>query len=254
MQSSRAVLLLLAMVATASVAAQAPAASTGAPAAPTQNAPGQAAPGQAGASAGGAAAAPATAYATLQPALNTVQNTLSSLRIDKWKRGSVRDEAGDHVTSLMHDMQNNLPPLVTAADAAPGQLSTSLPLTKHLDAFYDVLLRVEEASRVAAPGDQVTALQQALQALEQARIVLDNQAQAAAAAQEKQIADLQVALREQKAAAAQQKQLIAETKAEPCKPATPARKKRRTTAPAKKASGTGTAAGQKPAQATPKPQ
>ena len=60
----------------------------------------------------------------------------------------MRDEAEENVNTLVRDLDDNVQPLITAADAAPAQLSKAIPLLKHLDALYDVLLRVEEASRV----------------------------------------------------------------------------------------------------------
>lgn len=212
---------------------------------------GQTAPGGQSPAGGGAApqqdsalAQPATASSMLQPALAMAQNTLNALKLDRWKKGSVRDEAGDHVSTLLHDLQANFQPLIAASDAAPGSLSMWLPLTKHLDAFYDVMLRVEEASRVAAPGEQVTQLQQALQTLEQARIAIDNQMAARAAAQEKQVGDLQAALREEKAAAA--RAVPVAVTPPPCKPAAATAKKKA----AKKPAAT-TPAGTKPNAGTP---
>jgi hypothetical protein len=130
----------------------------------------------------------------LQPAVDVVVNTLNTVKLDKWKKGSVRDEAGSHINSILGDVQTNLPPLVAAADAAPGSLSAAMPLVKHLDAIYDVLLRVEEASRVSAPGDQISQLQQALTAFSTARFAFDDTLQKQAAAQEKQVIDLRAAL------------------------------------------------------------
>ncbi len=164
-----------------------------------------------------------TASSLLKPSLTNVQGMLNDLKLDKWKKGSVREEAGEHVASLLKDLQTNLPPLLTAADAAPGQVSAAIPLIKHLDAFYDVLLRVEEGARVSAPGDQVGALQQTMLQLNQARLALDDQLQSRAAAQEKQVGDLQVALRTARAAATETKPVAAAPV--PCKPPTPAKKK-----------------------------
>jgi hypothetical protein len=171
-----------------------------------------------------AAAAAATASSLLQPALTLVGSTLSSVNMDKWKKGSVREEAAGHVASLQKDLQTNIPPLLAAADAGPEQLSKALPLEKHLDAFYDVLLRVEEAARVSAPGDQVDALKQVLSTLNQARLTYDEGLETAAATQEKQLTDMQAALRAQKEAARSAVPVAAP--AAPCKPATPTRKKR----------------------------
>jgi hypothetical protein len=185
-----------------------------------------------------------TASSLLQPALTQTQSTLSTMKTDKWKKGSVREEAGQNISALLHDLQGNIPSLMTAADAEPTALSRALPLMKHLDAFYDVLLRVEEASRVSAPGDQITALQQVLLGVNKARIAYDDQMQAYAASSEKQAFDLQTQLRAaQQEAAQRQAQNAAAPAPQPCKPATPARKKKRTT--------TGASTTAKPAAGTP---
>jgi hypothetical protein len=185
------------------------------------------------------AAAPApvvTASSLLKQPLAVVQDTLNGLKLDKWKKGTVREEAGENVASLLKDLQTNLPPLLTAADAAPGQLSQAIPLVKHMDAFYDVMLRVEEAARVVGPADQVSELQQALLKLNQARLALDDHLQADAAVQEKQVGDLQVALKTQQQAVAQAKSAVAAQVPPPCKPPAPVKKKKPAgTAPAKAA-------------------
>jgi hypothetical protein len=162
----------------------------------------------------------------LRPSLKAVQDMLNNLRLDRWKKGSVRDEASDHVDSLLKDMQTNLPPLLTAADAAPGSVSQAIPLVKHLDAFYDVLLRVEEAARVSAPAEQISALQQTMLQLNQSRLALDDHLQTEALAQEKQTVDLQASVKTWQQAAAQAKaQVAAIPPPQPCKPATSAKKK-----------------------------
>lgn len=179
-----------------------------------------------------AATPPVTASSLLQPSLTQTQGTLSSLKIDKWKKGSVRDEAGGNVNALLRDLQTNLPPLLTAADAEPGSVSRAVPLMKHLDAFYDVLLRVEEGSRVSAPPEQVDALQQTMLAVNKARIAYDDLLQAQAASQEKQVFAMQTQLQAQKETIASQQDKITAATATPppCKPGTtPARKKKKTT-------------------------
>lgn len=176
------------------------------------------------------AAAPVAPSALLQPALDNVQATLNGVKLDRWKKGSVRDEAATNVASIERDVQTNVPPLLAEADAAPGSVSKAIPLLKHLDAVYDVLLRVEEGARVSAPSDQIEALQQALLKLSSARMALDDQLQTQAAAQEKQVAELQIAMKTQQAAQAAHAQTGKAMEPAPCKPATPARKKRTTPA------------------------
>ena len=144
-----------------------------------------------------AAASPLPPSGILQPSIDTVRQALGSLRVERWKKGSVRDEASDDIHSLVNDMQTNLPPLLQDADGASGALSKMLPLAKHVDALYDVLLRVVEASRMAAPDDQANSLRQALATLGTARLAFDERMQEAAAVQERQISDLRGTVQKQ---------------------------------------------------------
>jgi uncharacterized membrane protein YccC len=135
-------------------------------------------------------ATPTAPSELLKPALEDVQETLNGLRLDKWKRGSIRDEADSNIDTIQRDLKETLPSLLTAADSAPGTISKVLPVTRNTDAIYDVLVHVVEAARVVAPGDQVGLLQQSMNRFEKARVALDEQLQQTAAAQEKQIVDL----------------------------------------------------------------
>lgn len=179
-----------------------------------------------------APSAPATASSLLQPALDGLVSTLNSIKIDKWKKGSVREEAQQNANEILRDVQNNVPPLLAAADAAPNSLSAAMPLVKHLDALYDVLLRVEEASRVAAPSDQISALQQTMTAFGTARFAFDDALQNRAVLQEKQLSALRVTV----AKAAQAKPVETRAEEKPCaEPAKPVRRRRLHTAARKKA-------------------
>ena len=110
--------------------------------------------------------------AMMQPAIGAVQRAVSGVRIDKWKKGNVREEANQNINQILRDVQENLPPLLHDADASQGSLSKLLPVSRNVSALYDVLLRVVEASRVAGPDDQVDQLQKALVSLGDARLAL----------------------------------------------------------------------------------
>src|SRR6185437_9555488 len=117
-------------------------------------------------------------------------------------------------------------------DSEPTALSRAIPLIKHLDAFYDVFLRVEEAARVSAPGEQITALQATLLAVNQGRIAYDDELQTQAAAHEKLLFDLKSELQTQTEAAERSAHevKVAEAKAAECKPAaTTSHKRKRST-------------------------
>jgi hypothetical protein len=164
------------------------------------NQPATQAPPSMSAAAGGATPAPPpSASKLLQAALDGVQQTLFKAHIERWKKGSVRDEASTDIASLQSDLQGNLPPLLRDADASPGALSKMLPVEKHVDAVYDVLLRVVEAARIAAPDEQANSLRQALSTLSTARLAFDDGMLSTATVQEKQISDLRVTVQRQAA-------------------------------------------------------
>jgi hypothetical protein len=133
----------------------------------------------------------------LQRSLDEVKITVGNVRLEKWKRGSVRVEAGTNIDAIQRDLQGALPALLKEADAAPGTLTKVLPLSRNVDALYDVMVHVVEAARVVASSETVGQLQQAMTDLEKARVVLDNQIQQTADMQEKQVLDLRNTVQKQ---------------------------------------------------------
>jgi len=186
--------------------------------------------------------APLAPSGLVQPSLNTVQQATGALKLDKWKRGTVREEADANIGAIQRDLQTTLPPLLQEADAAPQTISKMLPVSRNIDALYDVLLRVVEAARVSATPEQITQLQQSLVSLGKARHALDDRLEAAIAAQEKQLSDLRRTLQAQ--AAVKCPDIPAPVK-QACGPPTPARK-------AKKKPAATPPASSSPAAATPK--
>lgn len=160
-----------------------------------------------------------TPSATMQPALDRIQQALNGLRPDKWKAsGPVREEAAANISSIRQDLETTLPPLLAAADEAPGSVARVLPAFRNIEALYDVLLRVAEVGNIAAPREQNAALEQARASLEDGRRALGDRLQAAALAQEKDIRNLQAAVHAAPPAPA----------AAVCPPPPPAKKKRTT--------------------------
>jgi hypothetical protein len=177
------------------------------------------------------AGSPAAPSEILKPGLDHVRLTLDALKLDKWKKGSIRDEAGANINTIQRDLQVTLPPLLATADAAPGTISKVLPVTRNIDAVYDVLVHVVEAARVVAPGDQVGLLQQSMNKLERSRVALDEQLEQMAATQEKQMTDLRNTVQTQ---AAQLHAAATPPPAPVCPAPAPAKKKKKpaaTTAP-----------------------
>jgi hypothetical protein len=166
--------------------------------APIASAPqGSAAPPAASGSAAPAAFTPVAPSDILSRSLAEVNQTVGGVRLDKWKRGSVRDEADKNIGSIQRDMKGTLPSLLKDADGAPATLSKVLPLSRNVDALYDVLVHLVEQARVSGTGEDAGQLQQALSDLEKARVTLDNQIIQAATVQEKQLVDLRTTVQRQ---------------------------------------------------------
>lgn len=160
----------------------------------------------------------------VQPALDNVARAGSSVDLNRWKgSNAMREEVDANLASMQKDLDTTLPPLLTAANAAPSSAAASLPVLLNLDALYSVLLRVTIASRIGAPRDQNLALEHAATLLDSARRDLGDAVLTAAKAQEQHVADLQVTVRQQAAALAAPQQV-------PAAPEPPAKTKKRSAA------------------------
>jgi len=138
-----------------------------------------------------AAANAALPSATLQPSLEALQTALGEVRVDRWKGpGAMKSEAESNLGSIRRDVDSTLPPLLAAADAAPGAVAKVMPAYRNVEALYDVLLRVAIAGRLNAPGEQISALEQALARLDEGRRAFGDSLQAASEAEEKRASDL----------------------------------------------------------------
>ena len=174
------ILLAFLVPSTAAFAGQAPAAAVGAQTAAVS------------------AAVPAalTSSAILQPAVLNLQQAIDSLHTEKWKAPvRLRDETDGNIRSIRRDVDTVLPPLLAEADKAPDSVVLGLPVLRNIEALYDVLLRVVVVSKTAAPAPQVAALEGAISKLDDARRALGDRLQEAAISREKQVSDLQAALR-----------------------------------------------------------
>ena len=181
----------------------------------------------------------------LQRSLDEVRITVGNVKLDKWKKGSVRDEAGNNIDAIQRDLQGALPALLKDADSAPGTLTKVLPLSRNVDALYDVMVHVVEAARVVGTGEAAGQLQQALDDLEKARVVLDNQIQTIADMQEKQVVELRNTVQKQDASL---RAVATPAPAPQCPTPATTTKKKRAAKPA------GSATNSKPAAGTPAPQ
>lgn len=132
---------------------------------------------------------------TLQPTVQLVKAALSTVNVDKWKASpAIKSEADGNLQSVQRDMDQTLPGLVMAADSAPDSAAKALPVFRNVDALYDVMLRLDAAGRLAAPKDQLGALDDALSSIASARRTLGDQLQANTDAQEQRMIKLQQAV------------------------------------------------------------
>ncbi len=135
---------------------------------------------------------PPTASSMLSPALEQLRETLSGLRLDKWKApGPVREQASGNMGSITRDLDGTLPGLLATADASPGSVAKNLLVFRNLDALYDVLLRIVETADLSAPEAETNALHASLTSLESARRSLGDSIETAAVGQEQQVGSLQ---------------------------------------------------------------
>jgi len=135
------------------------------------------------------------ASSILNPAISTLQAALDGIRVERWKTsGSVRGEAEDNIASVRRDLETTLPPLITAADAAPDSAAQILPAYRNVEALYDVLLRISSVARLAAPAQQSDPLEQAISSMESSRRALGDRLQSVTVAQEHKVSTMQAAL------------------------------------------------------------
>ena len=143
----------------------------------------------------------------LQSALEGVARASSAVDLNHWKGPTaVRNEVDGNLLSIQKDLQSALPPLLTAADAAPESVAASLPVLLNLDALYSVLIRVAVAAHSYAPRDQSAALDGSAAILDSARRDLGDTLLASARANEKRVEELQAKVRDQAATLAASQQ------------------------------------------------
>ena len=135
--------------------------------------------------------------AILQPPADALGQAIGAIKLEKWKNGSIRAETAPYLESIQKDLQSTLPSLLKDADAAPNSMSSLLPVLRNVDALYDVALRVVDGASVAAPAEQVKPLQDALAGLDKGRRAIQDRLMTLAAGQEKQVSDLQLAIKNQ---------------------------------------------------------
>jgi hypothetical protein len=132
---------------------------------------------------------------TLRPALAQVGQALGGISVKRWKApNEVKSAADQDATSIQRDLNGTLANLLQQADAAPGSVPAAFAVYRNVDALYDTLLRVVLTANLAAPDNEVNALQGALSSLESARGSLGDSILNASQAQQTELVRVRTAL------------------------------------------------------------
>jgi hypothetical protein len=131
---------------------------------------------------------------TLSALQNAAQQTtldLARLRVDKWKTdGGSKGQIEGNVESLMSNMANALPGMISAARSAPTSLTANLKLYRDLNVLYDVLAPLADSAGSFGSRDEYQALSADTQLLEANRRALADYMESLAAFQEAELSRL----------------------------------------------------------------
>ena len=199
-----------------------------------------------------------TLLGQLDSAAKSTQADLVKLRIEHWKADNAsKKQSLSNVDSIQRNLQGALPEIMSQLRAAPEDVPATFKLYRNLDALYDVLGSVVEATGAFGSKDDLQTLSNDLNSFEATRKQLAERITTLASAKESEIVRLRTDLKTAQAAipAAPPKKIVIDD-TEPAKKPAPARKKPATTKPATPSSTAKPAAGQAQPTTTPasKPQ
>lgn len=141
--------------------------------------------------------------AGLQRTSETTAVDIAGLRVDKWKADSnSKRQAQDNSTSILRNLQNALPGIISEVRAAPADLAPTFKLYRNLDALYDVLGTQTELAGAFGSKNEYQALSNDLNNLEATRRTLGDRVQSLAASRDAELARLRTQMRNAQAAAA----------------------------------------------------
>lgn len=180
----------------------------------------------------------------LESASKSTQADLVKLRIEHWKADTAsKKQSLSNVDSIQRNLQGALPEIISQLRAAPEDVPVTFKLYRNLDALYDVLGSVVEATGAFGSKDDLQALSNDLNSFEATRKQMAERIETLASAKEAEIARLRTDLKTAQAAipAAPPKKTVVDDNEPPKKPAVkkkPASKPATTTpAPAKPTAG-----------------
>jgi hypothetical protein len=191
--------------------------------------------------------------AALKDLSSEITGTLDSTHWQKWKLKPEQKDADDRaLTSLHRNLDQVLPPLLDAAQKSPASVPAGLAVYRNVNAFYNVMLRLEQTAEFIAKDD-AQPLNDELARLEIVRNTLGEKLLAMARQQESDLtaAHAELAeLREAAAAAAEHPKHVVVDDGAPDKKKPAAKKSPATKPAATKSSSTAKPAPAKPSAGT----
>lgn len=141
--------------------------------------------------------------ANLQRSSENTAVDIAGLRVDKWKADSnSKRQAQENSTSILRNLQNALPGIISEVRAAPEDLGPTFKLYRNLDALYDVLGTQTELAGAFGSKNEYQALSNDLATIESTRRALADRLQTLATSRDAELTRLRSQIRSAQAAAA----------------------------------------------------
>jgi hypothetical protein len=182
-----------------------------------------------------AQAAPMANVADVSGLLSKIDQTsqaasldIAKLRIEKWKADSSdKQQAQANADSVQRNMTAALPGMITAVRTSPQDLAATFKLYRNLNALYDVMKTLTEASAAFGPKQDYQSLAQYADAIDGYRRNLADYMETLAASKDAELVRLRSQAKAAQAAAVPAKKVVIDDNA-------PAKKsaKKKTTKPA----------------------
>jgi len=132
----------------------------------------------------------------LEATAKNTQSDLVKLRIEHWKTdGATKRQSLSNVDSVQRNLQGALPEIIAQLRSAPESVPATFKLYRNLDALYDVLGSVVEATGAFGSKDDLQSLSNDLNSFEAIRRQLGQRIDTLATAKESEITRLRTALK-----------------------------------------------------------
>jgi hypothetical protein len=152
----------------------------------------------------------------LQQASQSTQDSLSHLRIEKWKTdsGTKRQTESDR-DSVLRNLQNALPAMVDGLKNSPESLPATFKLYRNLDALYGVLNSLTESTGAFGSKEEFQTLNKDLESIQDSRKAFADRMDKLANQKETEIGQLRVELQNARAAIPPKKTVVDDTEPTP---------------------------------------